>query len=51
MDEAGWLELLDMRNATSHTYRESLAREVYERIRVRAPMLKSMAAALRSRLP
>lgn len=50
-DEAAWLDLLDMRNATSHTYRESLAKEVYERIRARAPMLKSTATELRSRLP
>jgi hypothetical protein len=40
-----------MRNATSHTYRESLAKEIYERIRTRAPMLKGAAAELRSRLP
>ncbi|HSC19871.1 MAG TPA: nucleotidyltransferase substrate binding protein [Rhizomicrobium sp.] len=50
-NEAAWLDLLDMRNATSHTYREALAQEVYGRIRVRAPMLKRAAAELRERLP
>lgn len=49
-DEAAWLDLLDMRNATSHAYRESLAREVYGRIPTRAPMLKGVPTELRSRL-
>ena len=49
-DEAGWLDLLDMRNATSHTYRESLAREVYRRIEARAPMLRTAAAELKRQL-
>ena len=50
-DEAGWLDLLDMRNATSHTYRESAAREVYRRIAIRAPMLQSAYPKLRQKLP
>ena len=27
-----WLELVDMRNQTSHTYKEELAQSVYERL-------------------
>jgi len=40
-----------MRNATSHTYRESLAREVYHRIKARGPLLRIAVAELRARLP
>jgi nucleotidyltransferase substrate binding protein (TIGR01987 family) len=47
-DEAGWLDLLDMRNATSHTYHETLARYVYRRIKSRMPMLKAVVAELKS---
>jgi len=50
-DEAGWLDLLDMRNATSHTYREAVAREGYKRIALRAPMLQSVYPKLKQRLP
>jgi nucleotidyltransferase substrate binding protein (TIGR01987 family) len=31
-DEQKWLKLLEDRNLTSHTYRETLAREIYSRI-------------------
>jgi nucleotidyltransferase substrate binding protein (TIGR01987 family) len=48
-DEAGWLDLLDMHNATSHTYREALARDVYRRIKARAPMLCAIFSELKSR--
>jgi len=27
-----WLELIDMRNQTSHTYKEEIARSVFERL-------------------
>lgn len=49
-DEAGWLDLLDMRNATSHTYREALARDVYRRIKARVPMLKATVSQLKARI-
>jgi nucleotidyltransferase substrate binding protein (TIGR01987 family) len=49
-DEAGWLDLLDMRNATSHTYRETLARDVYRRIKARAPMLRAATTQLKRQL-
>jgi len=50
-DEAAWLDLLDMRNATSHTYREAVARDVYRRIRVRAPLIRKVLPKLRAALP
>ncbi len=31
-DEARWLQLLEDRNLTSHTYREQLALEIYRRV-------------------
>ena len=30
-DEAAWLEMLDDRNKTSHTYRDAMAKEVFGR--------------------
>jgi nucleotidyltransferase substrate binding protein (TIGR01987 family) len=50
-DEAGWLDLLDMRNATSHTYRESVAQDIYRRIRLRVPMIRKALPKLQSQLP
>jgi nucleotidyltransferase substrate binding protein (TIGR01987 family) len=50
-DEAGWLDLLDMRNATSHTYKESVARDIYRRIGLRAPMMRRALPGLRAQLP
>ena len=49
-DESGWLDLLDMRNATSHTYRENLANDVYRRIKARTPMLQAIVAELKRQL-
>ena len=50
-DETAWLDLLDMRNATSHTYREALARDVYHRIALHFAMLKAATQQLKLRLP
>jgi nucleotidyltransferase substrate binding protein (TIGR01987 family) len=50
-DEAAWLDLLDMRNATSHTYREAVARDIYRRIALHAPMLRSTFPRLKGKLP
>jgi nucleotidyltransferase substrate binding protein (TIGR01987 family) len=50
-DEAAWLDLLDMRNATSHTYREAVARDVYQRIKLRTPMIRGSIAKLNAQLP
>ncbi len=49
-DEEAWLRLLEMRNATSHTYHEALAKEVYGRIKACAPMLRTALVQLQSRL-
>jgi len=40
-DEAIWLAMLDDRNMTSHTYKESLALEVYENIKRYTPFLRA----------
>lgn len=50
-DEAAWLDLFDMRNATSHTYREAVARDVYARIKLRTPMIHAALPKLRAQLP
>lgn len=50
-DEPAWLDLLEMRNASSHTYRESMALEIYERIRLRAPSIRAALPKLREQLP
>jgi nucleotidyltransferase substrate binding protein (TIGR01987 family) len=50
-DEAAWLDLLDMRNASSHTYREAMAKDVYRRIRMRTPLIRATLPELRKQLP
>jgi nucleotidyltransferase substrate binding protein (TIGR01987 family) len=50
-DEAAWLDLLDMRNASSHTYREAMAKDIYRRIRLRTPMIRAALPELRRQLP
>jgi nucleotidyltransferase substrate binding protein (TIGR01987 family) len=32
-DEAGWIDLMRMRNLASHVYNETMARDIYRRIR------------------
>jgi nucleotidyltransferase substrate binding protein (TIGR01987 family) len=49
-DEAAWLDLLDMRNATTHTYREAMAKDIYRRIRLRTPMIRAALPELRKQL-
>jgi nucleotidyltransferase substrate binding protein (TIGR01987 family) len=39
-DENAWIDMLDDRNMTSHTYNEELADEIYERIKVYCPVLR-----------
>lgn len=38
-DEDTWLDMLEDRNLSSHTYSEESAREIYGRIRLNAPAL------------
>lgn len=45
-DEARWLKLLESRNLTTHTYREELARQVYQDIREGLPELQTDYASL-----
>jgi nucleotidyltransferase substrate binding protein (TIGR01987 family) len=49
-DEELWLDMLDERNKTSHTYRESMAQEVFDELpRYLAP-LQALHTSLVSRL-
>jgi nucleotidyltransferase substrate binding protein (TIGR01987 family) len=50
-DEAAWLDLVDMRNATSHTYREAMAKDVYRRIKLRTPMIRTALPKLLAQAP
>ena len=49
-DEAAWLDMLDARNKTSHTYRESMAREVFQGLPRHLPHLGQLQTALTRRL-
>lgn len=40
-DEKLWLDMLDDRNKTSHTYNQALAKEIYERIKLYYPVMQS----------
>lgn len=50
-DEAAWLDLLEMRNAMSHTYREAMAKDIYRRIRLRTPMIRAALPELGAQVP
>ncbi len=39
-EEESWLEMLDDRNKTSHTYNEESARKIYQNIKRNFPVLK-----------
>jgi nucleotidyltransferase substrate binding protein (TIGR01987 family) len=48
-DETGWIEMIDDRNRTVHTYNEAFARELAGRIRDRyLPLLRGLGARLPS---
>ena len=49
-DDAGWLDILEDRNCTSHTYREALAREVFRRLPGHLTKMLSLHQALESRI-
>jgi len=44
-----WLDMLDDRNATSHVYKESQARQIYERIKAYYPELARTYDSLKER--
>ncbi|MGH6888482.1 MAG: nucleotidyltransferase substrate binding protein [Rhizomicrobium sp.] len=50
-DEPAWLDLLEMRNASSQTYRESLALDIYRRIHLSAPLLRAVLPKLQEQFP
>lgn len=48
-DEEAWLDILRMRNVTSHIYDEHMARDIYARIRTRFSALTAIVAALKTK--
>ena len=49
-DEGMWLDMLEERNRTAHTYRESMAEEVFESLPRFLPLLRELHRKLTSRL-
>lgn len=49
-EEAAWLDMLEERNKTSHTYREALAKEVFGNLPRHLPHLNQLREALSNRL-
>jgi nucleotidyltransferase substrate binding protein (TIGR01987 family) len=49
-DEPLWVEMLQSRNLTSHTYKEDLAREIYGRIHRYYPALRQLYDFLKATL-
>ena len=49
-DEAAWLDRLDARNKTTHTYREAIAREVFGSLPRHLPHLTQLRESLAARL-
>jgi nucleotidyltransferase substrate binding protein (TIGR01987 family) len=47
-DEPRWLKLLEDRKLTSHTYRESLAQEIYGRIPSHHATMREVVRKLRA---
>lgn len=45
-DPETWLKFLEARNLTSHTYRQPLAKEVYERAKAFPPLVESLIASV-----
>lgn len=48
-DEAHWLDMLDDRNKTSHTYRDAMAKEVFSRLPEHTLQLTRLVEALTAR--
>ena len=49
-NEIAWLDMLDERNKTSHTYREAMAKEVFDNLPRHLPHLNQLHQALVSRV-
>ena len=49
-DETAWLDMLDERNKTSHTYREPMAKEVFANLPKYLPHLDQLHQALVTRI-
>ena len=49
-DEGAWLDMLDERNKTSHTYREATAKEVFENLPHHLSHLNQLHGALVTRV-
>jgi nucleotidyltransferase substrate binding protein (TIGR01987 family) len=49
-DESPWLDMLDDRNKTSHTYRDAVAKEVFNRLPVHTSQLTRLLDALTARM-
>ena len=47
-EETGWLAMLEDRNRTTHTYDETLAKDVYRRLASHLPQLQALNSYLRS---
>jgi nucleotidyltransferase substrate binding protein (TIGR01987 family) len=45
-DENLWLQMLEDRNMTSHTYDEELANEIFERIKVYTPEIRRLCDSI-----
>jgi nucleotidyltransferase substrate binding protein (TIGR01987 family) len=48
--EAAWLDMLDERNKTSHTYREAMAKEVFDNLPRHLPHLNQLHQSLVTRI-
>lgn len=48
-DEAIWLAMLDDRNKTSHTYKQKLAKEIYDRIKTYYPIMQKTFDSLKEK--
>jgi nucleotidyltransferase substrate binding protein (TIGR01987 family) len=49
-DQRAWLNMLQARNETTHTYNEAKAREVYDRIKTFIPVLRAGRDAIVAKL-
>lgn len=49
-DVEKWLEFVDLRNLTVHTYREALAEEVYDKCKVFLPLVQDLLRRLQGRV-